>query len=168
MAPLRNPLDVLLVTSGVSAEVLTAVFPKCAPLGPRLPMVIWICRSLVRLSLRVHPWLVLFRALLFLVAIFKGLFAFVCIWFMLFATMGTHIFGGRIRLDSERLIGTAFAEAADGIGYYANNFNDIASATVTLFELMVINDWWVLTGGFAAVLPEAPWFAWVFAIVFWA
>jgi hypothetical protein len=36
-------------------------------------------------------------------------------------------------------------------GYYANNFNDMWSGFVTLFELLVANNWFVLVDGFQAV-----------------
>ncbi|KAL3904470.1 MAG: hypothetical protein SGPRY_011271, partial [Prymnesium sp.] len=45
-------------------------------------------------------------------------------------------------------------------GYYPNNFNDLASGVVTLFELLVVNNWFVIASGFEAVLgPHARWWA---------
>eukprot|EP00040_Diaphanoeca_grandis_P037332 m.242582 g.242582 ORF g.242582 m.242582 type:complete len:847 (-) comp33799_c0_seq2:1270-3810(-) len=38
-----------------------------------------------------------------------------------------------------------------GGGYYNNNFNDYMHATITLFELMVVNQWHVIVEGFAIV-----------------
>merc|ERR1712070_1245949 len=45
-----------------------------------------------------------------------------------------------------------------------NNFNDFASSLVTLFELLVVNNWHVLMSGFIAV--TSPWCRWYF-VSFW-
>ena len=35
--------------------------------------------------------------------------------------------------------------------YYANNFNDLASGLVVCFELLVVNNWFIICEGFAQV-----------------
>lgn len=35
--------------------------------------------------------------------------------------------------------------------YYVNNFNDLGSGFVTCFELLILNNWFVIADGFAAV-----------------
>lgn len=87
------------------------------------------------------------------------------ILYYMFAVVGMEIFAGKIYEGNRTLTGSTFEEgspfyidihssnpmlegsefAADG--YYANNFNDPLSAFVTLFELMVVNQWHVLTEG---------------------
>ena len=42
---------------------------------------------------------------------------------------------------------TPFGQAA----YWPNNFNDFPSAFITLFELLVVNNWHVLMNGFVTV-----------------
>ena len=37
----------------------------------------------------------------------------------------------------------------------ANNFNDLASGIVTCFELLVVNNWYVIEGGFELVSDRA-------------
>ncbi|GMI43545.1 hypothetical protein TrCOL_g2384 [Triparma columacea] len=71
--------------------------------------------------------------------------------FYLFSTIGVLFFGGLINTDpnsvySGRLKGTEF----DDSNFWANSFNDHCSAFVTLFELLVINNWTVTCDGFAA------------------
>ena len=73
-----------------------------------------------------------------------------------FSALGTQLFGGLINRDPTRpqaaLLGNSSFGASD---YYANNFNDMASGFVVCFELLVLNNWTVLTGGFVAVTSQA-------------
>ena len=52
--------------------------------------------------------------------------------------------------ENEKLNNTDFAD----LRYCANNFNDVASAFITLFEMMVVNQWHDILPC-AAMLPEA-------------
>lgn len=63
-----------------------------------------------------------------------------------YAQLGILFFGGIIRRDNPLLLNTAFHEN----DYYKNNFNDFPSALVMLFELSVVNNWYVLMEGVAA------------------
>eukprot|EP00501_MAST-03F_sp_TOSAG23-6_P000298 GSMAST32.ASY1.ANO1.305.1 assembled CDS len=45
--------------------------------------------------------------------------------------------------------------------YYPNNFNDFASGLVTLFELLVVNNWFIIMDGFAAA-TGSDWSRWFF------
>lgn len=38
--------------------------------------------------------------------------------------------------------------------YYLNNFNNIMASSVTLFELMVVNNWFIIMDGYAAVTSD--------------
>eukprot|EP00117_Sycon_ciliatum_P028166 scpid48024/ scgid22700/ Two pore calcium channel protein 1; Voltage-dependent calcium channel protein TPC1 len=53
--------------------------------------------------------------------------------------------------NNSDLNNTEFAD----LRYCANNFNDLAAAFVTLFEMMVVNQWHVITQGFVAVTSRA-------------
>merc|ERR1712194_407815 len=81
-----------------------------------------------------------------------------------FAVLGTQLFGGLINLDpsspSAALLNTSDYGQA---GYYANNFNDMPSAMTTLFELLVVNNWFILAHGFA--LTAGNW-AYIYFVVF--
>lgn len=68
-----------------------------------------------------------------------------------FSALGTQLFGGLINYGPQLAIlnVTDFGEA----NYYANNFNDLASGMVVCFELLVVNNWFIIADGFAAVAP---------------
>ena len=63
-----------------------------------------------------------------------------------YAFVGISAFGGIINFNNTLLQNTTFA--ADD--YWANNFNDLASALVTLFELLMVNNWHVIMDGCTA------------------
>lgn len=62
-----------------------------------------------------------------------------------FASLGMQLFGGKINKDPASPFSTALQAADDFVSdnYYANNFNDLTSGFVTLFELLVVNNWCV-------------------------
>jgi len=85
------------------------------------------------------------------VGIFKLLF---CAMYV-FSFIGMQVFGGVINTDpnspySEAVAATDFATA----DYYANNFNDMCSGMVTLYELLVVNNWFEIVDGFTAAVGE--------------
>lgn len=72
-----------------------------------------------------------------------------------FSFLGMQLFGGVINTDpnspySARVAETDFATA----DYYPNNFNDMPSGMVTLFELIVVNNWFEIVDGFTAAVGE--------------
>ena len=75
-----------------------------------------------------------------------------------FAVLGNQLFGGVITRDRSGAVITreqADALAASAFGqadYYANSFNDLLSGAVTLFELMVVNNWFIIVDGYSTVL----------------
>ena len=58
-----------------------------------------------------------------------------------------QLYYGLLTPDNPRLNGTDYA--ADG--YYLNNFDSYSRALITLFELMVVNNWQVIMFGVVAV-----------------
>ena len=50
-----------------------------------------------------------------------------------------QLFYGLLTPGDPRLIGTDY----DTLNYYCNNFDNFVNALVTLFELMVVNNWQV-------------------------
>lgn len=74
-----------------------------------------------------------------------------------FAALGVELYGGLITRDpddpkSYLLLGTIFADSA----YWANNFNDMLSGMNVLFNLLVVNNWFVIEDGFEAT-TEGRW-----------
>ena len=49
--------------------------------------------------------------------------------------------------------------------YYPNNFNDFLSGIVTLFELMIVNNWFVIADGITAAYGSE--YARAYFIGFW-
>lgn len=57
-----------------------------------------------------------------------------------FGQLGMLFFGGQIRVTSPQIV----HDASIPDNYYLVNFNDIVSAFVTLFILIVVNNWYVI------------------------
>jgi hypothetical protein len=55
-----------------------------------------------------------------------------------------------IQLKNPQLQGSEYA----ALGYYRNNFNDIVSSFIVLFELMVVNQWHVIADGFVILTSK--------------
>jgi two pore calcium channel protein 1 len=56
--------------------------------------------------------------------------------YFVFALIGMALFGGVIRKNLE-----IFSDNTNNGAYYMDNFNDMLSSFVTLFTLMVVNNW---------------------------
>eukprot|EP00908_Phaeocystis_cordata_P004364 Transcript_1475.p1 GENE.Transcript_1475~~Transcript_1475.p1 ORF type:complete len:839 (-),score=381.91 Transcript_1475:161-2677(-) len=83
----------------------------------------------------------------------------------IFASIGLHLFGGCITTDTSGIVVSKreakdLAESDFGqAGYYPNSFNDLPSGMLTLFELSVVNNWFVIADGYVAVRGKlARWF----------
>ena len=60
--------------------------------------------------------------------------------FYVFAQLGMIIFGGQIRKNSTQIV----HDSSIPDNYYLINFNDLMSSYVTLFILIVVNNWYVI------------------------
>lgn len=58
--------------------------------------------------------------------------------YFFFALLGMSLFGGLIQRDMTVIYGTDIPST-----YHLDNFNDFFSGLVTLFTLMVVNNWYV-------------------------
>ena len=58
--------------------------------------------------------------------------------FLLYGEVGVNLFGGRVWVNRTELLDTPYGEA----NYWPNSFNDFPSAFITLFELLVVNNWY--------------------------
>jgi two pore calcium channel protein len=115
----------------------------------------------LRLVVLVRRFNEIFGTFVDLIPAFSTLFGMMWTVFSVFASIGMVLFGGRVRYSSIALNGTDYAES----DYFANNFNDFTSSLVTLFELLVVNNWQVLMDGFVRV--TSPYHRWFF-ILFWS
>ena len=81
-----------------------------------------------------------------------------CVLFVVmftFASFGCQVFGGVINrgpVEGPVLAADAFGQA----NYYANNFNDLAGGMIVGFELLVVNNWFIICGGFEKVFLLDP------------
>lgn len=76
--------------------------------------------------------------------------------FYVFSILGGFIFGGTVDANLPQVL------ANDGVStiYIYNNFNDFGSGIVTLFELMIVNNWQVIVEMFidATGISAVRWF----------
>jgi len=113
----------------------------------RLLRYITALRNLYSLLTRLLPTYLQLAALLFLV-------------FYIFATVGVQVFGGLIFESNKSLVGSDFANG----DYWALNFNDFPSGLMTLFVVMVVNNWYIIADGFNRAAGTK--FACLFFVVF--
>jgi len=71
---------------------------------------------------------------------FLGLLGFVWVVFTLFAQLGIALFGGKIKKGTH---GSPWVGPKGTELYAYANFNDFSSAMLTLFELLIVNNWYV-------------------------
>jgi hypothetical protein len=104
-----------------------------------LARVLRLCRYIKPLQ---HLFLVLKRLLPTYVSICRLLM----ILFFVFTSIGQFAFGGLIYNTNPKLAGSGFAQSS----YWTMNFNDCCSGLVSLFVMMIMNDWTTLSEGYAA------------------
>jgi len=82
-----------------------------------------------------------------LVPIYRNLGLFLFLIYYIYATVGVQVFGGRIYHGAGALEGSDYEKQ----GYWDLNFNDIPSGMMTLFALMVVNNWYIIAEAFYRV-----------------
>ena len=92
---------------------------------------------------------------------------FVCLY--IFSAIGLACFGGLVMTDEtshnyQVLAETDYGSGGITMGNWANNFNDMSSGMVLLFEALVVNNWFEFADGFAAVTSAAA--NWYFVIYY--
>ena len=97
---------------------------------------------MLRLLASVERFNAIYRHFVRLLPAFSALFGALWALFYVYAQLGIVIFGGRIRTD---------VAGQPNVAYALNNFNDFGSALVTLFELLVVNNWNVIMDQAVAV-----------------
>ena len=80
--------------------------------------------------------------------------------FFVFAILGQLLYGGQLTTNSAQ----AYDDFTPGL-YYLMNFNDFGASIVTLFHIMVVNNWYVTCNMFCVVM-DATWPR-VYFILFW-
>ena len=72
----------------------------------------------------------------------KFLVVMLCVFYS-FAMVGMEIFAGMMKTDDADVLARVQTTAYDGANYYSNNFDSLGHSMVTLFELVVVNNWQV-------------------------
>eukprot|EP00937_MAST-01D_sp_MAST-1D-sp2_P003304 g3304.t1 len=134
---LRNRFDFFVVLGLMVAEVqMLFSTPNQANQWHwiRYMLVFRLLRCL-RLLVAVRRFNNIFATFLQLIPAFITLFGMLFALMMFYAQVGLHFFGGKLYVGNPLLKGLEY-----GVNnYYANNFNDLGSAMVTLFQLLVVN-----------------------------
>eukprot|EP01134_Creolimax_fragrantissima_P000441 CFRG0441T1 len=69
-----------------------------------------------------------------------AILSYVLLFFYEFAILGEDLYDGTVYPGNPAVMHTEYAR----LNYWANNFDDFQSALVTLWELMVVNNWFVI------------------------
>ncbi|OQS07020.1 two pore calcium channel protein 1 [Thraustotheca clavata] len=120
------------------------------------------CLRVLRLIMNFEYYRAIFLTWVRLLPIGKDLLLVLFCNMNFFASLGHSLFGGLI---SPGRMQTSFPNSTyTTSGYAVNNFNDIPSGMVTLFELLLVNNWFVIAEGHVLVTSAA---ARLFFIAFW-
>jgi two pore calcium channel protein len=141
-----NRLDLLNVYGLVIAEAVCASIPGYYEVGSHLVLLLHIARSL-RLFRHVKQLRFVAHLTVKLWPTYYRMGMLLLLLFYIFDTIGVQVFGGLIYKGNPALSGSGFASA----DYWPFNFNDFNSGMVTMFLLMVVNNWFVFTAAFMAV-----------------
>lgn len=104
--------------------------------------------------IRLLPYFYEFKAIRIVIATIKvmqapfwQMISVIFTWFYLFGLWGIYLFGGKIRSDLPELLHD------DSIPrlYVLFNFNDLGSAYITLFQMIIIDNWQKITNMFEIV-----------------
>jgi len=144
-SPHRNRFDFVSNAMLISMEVAAYVYSRFQKKAPdylvRTILVIHIMRS-VCLAQRLKPLRYLVALVVRLLPLYSRLGMVLLSTFYIFATIGEPLFGGRLYKGNPQLQDSFFAASH----YWALNFNDILSGFVTLFSIMIVNNWFVIAG----------------------
>ena len=96
--------------------------------------------KLLTLLYEVKTMRVIFETLKNLLGPLNNLIMVMLTIFYVFAQIGSLLFGGKIREDSPEIV----HDSSIPDNYFLMNFNDLMSSMVTLFALIVVNNWYVI------------------------
>ena len=125
-------------------------------------MNIFIVLRLLRILVQVSYLRLLTSTMVDLIWNVRGFFGIIIVVYYLFAFLGMELFndvdGPTTKCDP--------APAYDGLKYYGNNFHDFASSLVTLWDVMVVNNWFIFLDKFACDSRFGKW-AKLYFIAWW-
>ena len=159
-------LELLLVT------VYTSPFSSQDPLGSSLQhydtiiriMNICIVLRLLRIIPHIKSFSLLMGTVIDLVKNLRGFAGIIVVAYYLFALLGMELFVGVEQTnypDHKNMCGSY-----ENLTYYANNFHDFASSLVVLWDIMVVNNWYVFLDKFRHDSSLGDW-AQLYFIAWW-
>ena len=80
--------------------------------------------------------------------------------FFIYVQVGMILFGGKINIYS-----TTIDDSVPGL-YYLLNFNSFGAGMITMFHIMIVNNWFVTVTMYTNVYSN--WYPRIFFISFWA
>lgn len=102
---------------------------------------------LLKLFNEFQQWKIIMRTIGALLKPFTTLLLVTYTLFLVFSIVGDRAFGGLANMNAPEI----FNDSAIPDSYVEMNFNDLFSSFVTLFALMVVNNWFVIVAMFEAV-----------------
>ena len=111
-------------------------------------MNVFIVLRLLRVVPHIKRLWLLTNTMVALIRNLSGFAGIIVVVYYFFALLGMEIFSNAttkiVNPDAEKECGSY-----DNLGYYANNFNDFASSLVVLWDVMIVNNWYVFLNKFA-------------------
>ncbi|KDO26478.1 hypothetical protein SPRG_08281 [Saprolegnia parasitica CBS 223.65] len=156
-ASLKHRFDAILTIAIAAVDIYALSSSHAASRALVQILLVARCLRLCRLILNVQRFRVVCLTWLRLLPLCKHLMLFLASVMYFFAAVGMHLFGGRISVQA--LQAQCPTSPFTTSKYFANNFNDMASGVVLLFELLVVNNWSSLADGFVCVTSKyARWY----------
>lgn len=161
-----NWFDTIIVISALIATIINSAMTSSANYTSRQILDIVFILRVLRL-IRVVDSIKRFRTIInTLIRIGPAILTFgqlIIVVYYIFAMVGMELFKGKVKFYEDSsdpakaycgnplLKGTAFAQ----LNYCKNNFNNVVSSFILLVELTVVNQWHVLSSGFATVTHKS-------------
>uniref|UniRef100_A0A7S4Q837 Ion transport domain-containing protein n=2 Tax=Alexandrium monilatum TaxID=311494 RepID=A0A7S4Q837_9DINO len=147
ISPVRNRFDFFNVYGCFMAELACIYYGVCKIRVPpdllRGVLLLHIMR-IVRILHYIQPLKQIATFVVRLASTYYRMGMILVVLFYIYGLLGEQFFGGLIYSTNPDLADTAFAQA----NYWSMNFNDFNSGMVTLFVIMVVNNWFVITAAF--------------------
>lgn len=105
----------------------------------------------LRLLIALQALSSMFSIVVRLIPAFTTLYGMLAVVMFEYAAAGMQLFGGKLVKGDQRLADITYGQS----NFYSNNFNDFASSLTTLFELLIVNNWFVTMEG--AVVVTSKW-----------
>lgn len=144
-AGIMNRLDAILIISSLAAEVYVSVEEADGSAAANLTAVS-LARivRLMRILRSMRSYRAVFSTLSKMTPVLAGLLSTMALVLYVFAMVGQDLYAGKLRRDDPVLAETDYGK----LNYYPLNFDNLWSSYVTLFSMMLVNQWHAVRTGF--------------------